>query len=206
VTPTASRLQVRLDDRSRWFANEWFFKWHFIGKDGPVSIDSFDGRGIHLGGIEFSGSARDVYWDAVVRGVRKDIDEQFAWVDEQVRNYNHETAVRAIDECAGQLISFVRAIRREAVSKDRILRGNGITFPPEDDAGWWDSVSESQILAQAQALERALPIALVSVKSDGGGNGLSKRNRAAKLWHDNQWWLGPIAFFVGLAGLYPIIF
>lgn len=129
MTPTASRLKVRLDDRRRWFANEWFFKWHFIGKDGPVSIDSFDGRGIHLGGIKFSGSAHDVYWDAIVRGVRKEVDEQ-------VRQYNYETAIKSIDECAGQLISFTRSIRRESVAKDRILRGNGIEFPPEDDAGW----------------------------------------------------------------------
>lgn len=206
MTPTASRLQVRLDDRRRWFVNEWFFKWHFIGKDGPVSIDSFDGRGIHLGGIMFSGSARDVYWDAIVRGVRKEVDEQFAWIDAQVRNYNHDTAIKSIDECAGQLISFVRSIRREAVSKDRILRGNGIEFPSEDDAGWWDSVSERQILAQAEALKKALPIALVSVQSHDASTNMSKRQLAAKLWHDNQWWLGPIAFIVGLAGLYPVIF
>jgi hypothetical protein len=115
MTPTASRLKARLDERRRWFVNEWFFKWHFIGKDGPVTIESFDGRGIHYGGIAFSGTARLVYWDAIVRGVRKEITEQFAWVDQEVRNYNRETALKAIDECAGQLASFVRAIRREAV-------------------------------------------------------------------------------------------
>ena len=206
MTPTASRLIVRLDDRRRWFVNEWFFKWHFIGKDGPVSIDSFDGRGIHLGGFQFSGSARDVFWDAIVRGVRKEVDEQFAWIDEQVRHYNHETAIKSIDECAGQLISFARTIRREAVAKDRILRGNGIEFPPEDDAGRWNSVSESQILSQAQVLEKALPIAFVGVKSIEVSTSMRKRARAARLWHDNQWWLGPIAFLAGLAGLYPLIF
>ena len=130
MTPTASRLKARLDARRRWFQNEWFYKWHFIGKDGPVSIDSFDGRGIHFGGIAFSGSARDVYWDAIARGVRKEVTEQFAWVDHEVRGYNQETALKAIDECAGQLVSFVRVIRRIAVDKDRILRGDGRKFTP----------------------------------------------------------------------------
>lgn len=206
MTPTASRLQMRLDDRRRWFANEWFFKWHFIGKDGPVSIDSFDGRGIHLGGIQFSGSARDVYWDAIVRGVRKEVDEQFAWIDEQVRQYNHDTAVKAIDECAGQLISFVRSIRREAVAKDRVLRGNGIEFPPEDDAGRWHTVAESQILSRAKALGNALPIAIVAMKSGQRSAGMSKREVALKLWNDNQFWLGPLGLITGILGLIPLIF
>lgn len=137
MTPTASRLKARLDERRRWFANEWFCRWHFIGKDGPVTIDSFDGRGIHQGGVEFGGDVRELYWETLVRGVKKEITEQLAWVDREVRQYNSEAVLRAIDECAGQLMSFVRVIRRLAVAKDRLLRGNGQSFPPENDAGRW---------------------------------------------------------------------
>ncbi|MDP3905903.1 hypothetical protein [Novosphingobium sp.] len=203
MTPTATRLKARLDERRRWFANEWFFKWHFIGKEGPVSIDSFDGRGIHYGGIKFSGTARQVYWDSVVRGVRKEITDQFAWVDEQVRNYTAETALCAIDESAGLIASFTQSIRREAVAKDRILRGDGITFPTENDAGHWYDTDAESIFKQAEALKRAIPLAAtpsvpVEVRS------LSKQ--ASALWHDNQWWLGPLAFLVGLAGLLPLVF
>ena len=157
MTPTATRLKARLDQRQRWFANEWFYKWHFIGDDGPVTIDSFDGCNIHHGGIQFSGGARDLYWETLVRGVEKEIVEQFAWVDKEVRNYNRATALCAIDECAGQLISFVHVIRRRGVAKDRILRGNGREFPKENDAGWWENVSDAEILKQAQALKEALP-------------------------------------------------
>ena len=155
MTPTCTRLKVRLDERRRWFANEWFFKWHFIGKDGPVSIDSFDGRGIHFGGIVFDGGVRQIYWEAVTRGVRKEITEQFAWIDSEVRKYTPETALRAIDECAGQLISFARVIRRKAIAKDRILRGNGQQFPTEDDAGQWDDTEPADIQKQADALKAA---------------------------------------------------
>lgn len=203
MTPTASRLRARLDERRRWFINEWFFKWHFIGKDGPVTIDSFDGRGIHYSGIAFSGTARAVYWDTIVRGVRKEITEQFAWVDQEVRNYNRETALKAIDECAGQLASFVRAIRREAIKKDRILRGDGISHPTEDDAGWWDGTSDREILSQAEALRVALPV-LVE-KSKVSPRVQTRRQRAAELWHDNQGWLGPLGFLMAIAGLAPLL-
>lgn len=204
MTPTASRLKARLDERRCWFINEWFFKWHFIGKDGPVTIDSFDGRGIHYGGIAFSGTARHVYWDAIVRGVRKEIIEQFAWIDQEVRNYNRETGLKAIDECAGQLASFVRVIRREAVKKDRILRGDGINHPTENDAGWWDGTSDREIVSQAEALKSALPISVEQQQEVAPA--LTRRQRAAAVWHDNQGWLGPLGLAFALAGLVPLIF
>lgn len=201
MTPTASRLQARLDERRRWFANEWFFKWHFIGKDGPVTIESFDGKDIHYDGIAFSGTARIVYWDAVVRGVRREINEQFAWIDEEVRKYNRATALIAIDECAGQLISFVRSIRRQAVKKDRILRGNGINFPAEDDAGMWGGTTESEIVAQAEALKKALPEEPQTDQSEESALPVTFSERALSQWNQNQWWLGPLGILAGLAGV-----
>lgn len=199
MTPTATRLRERLDARRLWFQNEWFFKWHFIGKDGPVDIDSFDGRHIHYGGVKFSDTARDIYWQTVVRGVRQEITSQFAWVDQEVRNYNDETALRAIDECAGQLASFVRAIRREAVKKDRILRGDGINFPTENDAGRWEGTSDREIQAQAEALKAALPTS--ASPSTPVVTSRTRRQRALALWNDNQWWLGPLSLVIGLIGL-----
>lgn len=197
MTPTASRLNARLDERRRWFQNEWFYKWHFIGKEGPVSIDSFDGRGIHFGEIEFSGSARDVYWDALVRGVRKEITEQFAWVDHEVRNYNQETALKAIDECAGQLVSFVRTIRRVAVDKDRILRGNGRKFSTNDDAGHWEGTGDGDIVSQAEALKAALPMVTSQINRETALVETTRRRRATIIWNENQWGIGPVAFVTG---------
>jgi hypothetical protein len=206
MTPTASRLKAHLDERRRWFVNEWFFKWHFIGKDGPVTIDSFDGRSVHYGGIKFSGTARNVYWDAVVRGVRKEIAERFAWVDDEIRKYNRDTAVRAIDECAGLLISFVRSIRREAVAKDRILRGDGRNFPSENDSGQWHGTSEADILSQADALKSALPEELLAKHFHASVMPATFPQRASAYWHNNQWWLGPLGLIVALASLVPIVF
>lgn len=201
MTPTSTRLRARLEERRRWFTNEWFFKWHFIGNDGPVSIDSFDGRGIHYGGIKFSGTARQVYWDTVVRGVRKEITEQFAWVDDEVRKYTAETALKAIDECAGQLASFAQIIRREAVAKDRILRGDGISFPTENDAGHWGDTGAETIFQHAEALKRALPLVVAPVEDR------SLHKRALTAWNENQGWLGPLGLLLAVGGLLiPFVF
>lgn len=201
MTPIGSRLKTRLDARRRWFVNEWFFKWHFIGKEGPVSIESLDGRGIHLGGLAYCGSARTTYWDTLVLGVRQEIDTQFAWLDGEVRKYNGPTAERAIDECAGQLISFVRSIRRSAVKKDRILRGDGINFPPEDDAGLWDGTSEREIIAQADALKSALPKDKAPPHDPLFQQQTTFSERALVHWNRSQWWLGPLGITCGVAGL-----
>ena len=201
MTPTASRLKARLDERRRWFINEWFFKWHFIGKDGPVTIESFDGRDIQYGGIGFSGTPRLVYWDTIVRGVRKEIDEQLVWIDEEVRKYNRATALQSIDECAGELISFVNSIRRYAVQKDRILRGDGIRFPPEEDAGYWHGTSEREIVAQAEALKAAIPDEGTHTLHGAKPLPVTFRERASEYWDDNRWWLGPLGLVIGAAGL-----
>ena len=200
MTPTGRQLQQRLEDRRGWF-HSWLFQWHGLRDSrNPVQVDLFNGKTSYMGGIEFSGSARDVYWDAITRGVRKEILEQFAWVDEQVRRYNSATATRAIDECAGLLISFASVIRREAIAKDRILRGDGINFPPQHDAGYWRGTTAEEIQNLANSLKLALPgleslPVVATIKSRGlvsKLNDLSDRNR---------WWIAAIGLLSALGGL-----
>lgn len=157
MTPAATRLKLRLDDRARWFRNEWFFKWHHISGQPAVNIDLFDGRQAHYAGIAFSGSARDVYWDAVQRGVRREIVEQLTWVEEAIATYAPAAARAAIDECAGLIVSFARGIRRLAIEKDRILRGDGVNFPKEWDEGHWRGATDAEIIQQAEAIKAVLP-------------------------------------------------
>jgi hypothetical protein len=47
-------------------------------------------------------------------------------------------------------------IRREAVAKDRILRGDGVRFPAEQDLGRWEGAEDQDIHKQADALKTAL--------------------------------------------------
>jgi hypothetical protein len=156
TTPTATQLKFRLDQRRRWFENEWFFKWHHIGGQRVVEIDTFDGRRARYAGIKFTGSSRDVFWDAITRGARKEVIEQFSWVEERIRGYARAQAEAAIDECAGLLTAFAQSLRNAAVQKDRILRGDGLNFPPQQDNGVWVDVSLGDIAHQAAALKAAL--------------------------------------------------
>ena len=156
MTPTATQLKFRLDQPLRWFHNEWFFKWHHIGGQRVVEIDMFDGRQARYAGIKFTGSSCAVFWDAVARGVRKEVVEQFAWIEERVRVYARAQAEAAIDECANLLSEFVLSVRHAAVQTDRILRGDGLNFPPEQHAGVWADVSPGDIDLQAEALKTAL--------------------------------------------------
>lgn len=156
MTPTATRLQHRLSERQSWFQNEWFFKWHRIGGDEGISIDLFNGRFATYAGIAYWGSPRDIFWDAIARGLRKEVVDQFAWVEEAAKRYDRSVAIRTIDECAGLLTGFAQIIRREAVEKDRILRGDGLIFPAEEDRGRWTGADEQDICDQAEALKAAL--------------------------------------------------
>jgi hypothetical protein len=156
MTPTGTQLKFRLDQRLRWFHNEWFFKWHHIGGQRVVEIDMFDGRQARYAGIKFTGSSRDVFWDAIARGVRKEVVEQFAWIEERVRVYTRAQAEAAIDECVGLLAGFAQSVRHAAVQKDKILRGDGLTFPPGQDAGVWIDISPGEIALQAAAVKMAL--------------------------------------------------
>lgn len=169
MTPTATRLQQRLSDRRFWFQNDWFFKWHHIGDDKTIDIDLFNGRHAHYSGIQFCGSPRDIYWQAIAHGLRKEIVEQLVWVDDSVRRFDRKVAIRTIDECARLLTTFAASIRREAIEKDRILRGDGISFPNAQDLGRWDGSSDNEILDQAEALKAALFPAV----SDGSTNSFS---------------------------------
>ncbi|MES2000712.1 MAG: hypothetical protein V4444_00120 [Pseudomonadota bacterium] len=182
-----------MDERRESF-HRWLAKWHHIGSERGVEIDTFDGCHTRLSSVAFWGTPRHFFWDNLVKGVRKDVADQLAWVDTEVRNYNRATALRAIDKCAGQLVSFVLSIRRAATKKDRILRGDGTKFPPEDDAGRWEGLSETHIQAQADALKLALPDAGPAVV-------LTRTQRMLAVWNDNQWWLGPLAIIVGIAGV-----
>ena len=155
VTPVGSQLKARLEDRMVWF-NGWFFKWHHIGGSGAVEIETFDGRSARYAGLRFDGSPLEVYWYAIARGARKEVIDQLDWVERRVARYERSVALAAIDETAELLTAFVSSLRDAAVEKDRVLRGNGIEFPPHRDAGTWPGTSATEISLLAADLKRAL--------------------------------------------------
>jgi hypothetical protein len=154
LTPIGLRLSASLSDEHLRMQNEWFFKWHAIGGQQPVMIESFNGKPICYGGIKFSGSAHSVYWDTIQRYLRKKIGLIFDGLEEELKKYSLEVRQRALTGAQSIVGQFVARIRRTAIEKDRILRGNGIEFPPEHDMGQWRGCQTEDIEARVEGLRR----------------------------------------------------
>lgn len=137
LTPIASRLLLSLDAERLHMANQWFFKWHQIGRDGPVEIESFSGSKISLGGIRFSGSARDVYWDTIQRYLRQKVESTFNDLETELQRYPIAIRLKALAEASSIVKQFATHIRHAATEKDRVLRGTGTEFPDARDIGTW---------------------------------------------------------------------
>jgi hypothetical protein len=152
LTPIGSRLQIALDAEYLTMANEWFFKWHHIGRESTVEIDSFDGRLISYGGIKFGGTARDVYWATIQRYMRQKVGELFDQLEVEIQRYPADVRAKALNEALALIRQFAGKIRREAVKKDRILRGDGVNFPSEQDLGNWAGAQPSDIEARVETL------------------------------------------------------
>ncbi|MGO1162316.1 hypothetical protein ACTOV4_10205 [Brucella sp. C7-11G] len=145
MTPVGERLRENLEKEHVRMLNEWFFKWHFIGRDGPVEIDGFDGRTINYGGVKFNGTPRDVYWDTIQRYTRSKLSEYVTQIENELKNYPVEIRKAILDETETALKQFVSRIRKATVEKDRILRGDGIKFPSSEDIGNWKGTSNEDI-------------------------------------------------------------
>jgi hypothetical protein len=105
-------------------------KWHHIGwRDSVVEIDGFDGRMIRYSGIEFSGSARNVYWSTIQRYARQKVGQLFNELEVDLQKYPLEIRSKALKEAKTLIGVFIGNIRRAAGDKDRILRGSGFTVP-----------------------------------------------------------------------------
>src|ERR1700685_1093655 len=117
-----------------------------IGGPRAVEIDSFLGRPICYGGIRFSGSARSVYWATIQRYLRNKVGSIFDGLEDELKTYSLEIMGEALIEARSIVGQFAAKIRRAAIEKDRILRGNGIEFPSEQDPArsiWWPLLQRS---------------------------------------------------------------
>jgi hypothetical protein len=55
----------------------------------------------------------------------------FDGLEEELKQYPSEIKIEALQEAQIMISQFARNIRKTAIEKDRILRGNGIQFPEE---------------------------------------------------------------------------
>jgi hypothetical protein len=149
LTPTAERLHLALDTELRRMQNEWFFKWHFIGRDGPVEIDAFDGRTLRYNMVAFFGTTQLVFWETIERYLRQKVAAVFDGLEEELARYPQGLQPIIIDQAVPIIRRFADAIRREAVEKDRVLRGNGFELPTPHDRGQWAGARAGEIERRA---------------------------------------------------------
>ncbi|MBX3534040.1 MAG: hypothetical protein KF826_06795 [Xanthobacteraceae bacterium] len=130
MTPFGLKLQAELDLERHRMANEWFFKWHAIGRGNLVEIDRFDGGKIRYSGISFRGSPQDVYRDAIRRYARNKVSEVFERLEPELANYPASKIDEAINDTSELLLSFLQSIARKASETESILLGQGKSIPP----------------------------------------------------------------------------
>ena len=145
LTPIGTRLSVLMDDEYLRMQNEWFSKWHFIGGERAVEIDSFGVKPICYSGIRFSGSAQKVYWATIQRYLKKKISTVFDGLELKSAKYPLDIRVRALTEAQQIIGQFALKIRRAAVEKESVLRGDGFKIPPEKDQGSWIGCGSADI-------------------------------------------------------------
>ncbi len=154
LTPIGARLQIALEAEYLRMQNDWFFKWHYIGGENVVEIDGFDGRMIRYAGIKFSGSARSVYWGAIQVYAQRKVGELFDELEVELQRYPIGIRAKALNEAKSLISLFVGKIRKSAIEKDRVLRGNGIEFPLPQDLGGWVGARVTEIESRATGLRR----------------------------------------------------
>lgn len=152
TTTIGQNLELAVHQELSRMDHEWFFKWHFIGENQTTEIDSFREKPIRYGGIAYSGSAVDVYWDTISRYRKIKVAEYFNLVELELSKYPKKVRRPAIAEAAGIIKMFAAGIQRRAVEKDRILRGDGINFPNPQDRGRWGESGVAAIDRRAAAL------------------------------------------------------
>jgi len=172
LTPIAERISRSLDDEYQRMENEWFFKWHFIGGDGPVEIDRFDGRPpMKVGGVAYFGTIEHLFWESIQRYLREKVGSIFDTLEQELLRYLAKTRAKALTEVGFLVAQFATNIRRKAIEKDRVLRGNGFEFPPTRDLGIWLGVQTSDIESRIQSLGEIY----ISEITGGGGRPVSNK-------------------------------
>lgn len=116
-------------------ANEWFFRWHGLKEEEGMTVDGFDGRQIRMGGnLQFWGTPRDVYWQTLSRYIAVEIEKRFKQLQSETVSYPLELKLEAARDFEAIMERFNAQIAEMAMEKDRLLRGDGITFPNPDQS------------------------------------------------------------------------
>ncbi|MDP3961699.1 MAG: hypothetical protein Q8Q26_16830, partial [Pseudorhodobacter sp.] len=92
-----------------------------------------------------------ISWEPGLRGISL-VSEFFDFVEGELSKYPEHVREIAISEAESLVSMFASSIQRRAVEKNRILRGDGISFPQPLDSGRWEGSDPTAIHLRAQGL------------------------------------------------------
>ena len=118
-------VQKRIADEIEKIITHQVTPWVFLKTTAGLNVKKFDGKEIRYGGIEFSGSARDVFWG---RYIEPFLEHAASATIEYVIGMCSETHSKlepALVDTYKLLTAGVRAVYEEMVDVDRRLRGAG---------------------------------------------------------------------------------
>lgn len=104
-------------------------KWRFFNAGPPMRVSTYDGSEICYQGLQFKGSPVQVFWNGFIE----------PYIENNAINVLEQTSALAIEcqfpveesieEARLLLLVMIRRIYDEMAETDKILRGDGFTFP-----------------------------------------------------------------------------
>lgn len=126
-TPFYPKRKLSIADTYNRLERELFSPWAFFHSGKPIIVTNCEGRKVqYSGGLEFSGSPREVFWRFFDPDIRKVIIEQIEQTMEDCEVIS-DLLETALDETRELLHEFVERVYERLADIDQALRGKG--FP-----------------------------------------------------------------------------
>ena len=124
-SPLYPMIQKRLTDEFERIITEQVTPWVFMKTDAGLNVKRLNGKSISYGGIEFAGSARDVFWSRYIEPfLEKLADETIDYVVRECESTQAKLEPALVAVHTGLSAGF-RKVYEEMQDVDVRLRGNG---------------------------------------------------------------------------------
>jgi hypothetical protein len=144
-------LAAEFDAEFSRLANDWFLKWHALGRGEPIEVDDFRGGVLRPSSKTFDAVAQLVYWSAVKYYIENKTSETFTRIEQHIGLQTGERAARTAEEGAIALRAFLERLHRHAVFTEYRLKARG--YPDERHLA---SRRDDSIVADVQRRKVAL--------------------------------------------------
>ena len=161
--------------------------WIFMTTDHGLDVTALDGSKVRYRGIEFSGTARLVFWDRFSVPFLKDIISRGFAETREFCEQHGIAAAPALDETAELLRDGVDRTFKRMVDIDRRLRGKGTPTSVEPYNPSTETAKALSFLDERLEDEKLLVP--------------KQRSRFNKFYEEQKFWIWAIGALIALAGI-----